>query len=91
MLFLVYEKHYFHNNSSNFVDEDYMRLFHTKERALDELNRRKKKYLDRMGVAYNYSEKESSENCIVLKETAIVPNENRVCEIQICFTELEVE
>ena len=89
-MFLVYEKNYLSYGDVDCVEEIDMKLFSNGKSALEDMERRKKMYIEDEDNGFTFMEDESSDTCFVFADELSLHGDDRSGEFHICLVRLEV-
>lgn len=87
-MFFVFEKNYLSGGDCDCVEVPDMELFHHKQNAIDEMNRRKQHYIESENNNFTFMPDESDEDCYVFADGLCEQCDDRDGEFHICMIEL---
>ena len=90
-MFLVYEKNYLKYCDVDCVEESDMKLWQYRNDAMQDMQNRKRSYIDDKDNDFTFMEKESNDKCFVFADELSLSGDDRSGEFHICLVELQAQ
>ena len=88
-MYLVYEKNYLNYSDVDCVEKGEMKLFHSWDNAIKEMEERKRAYIEDKDNGFTFMEDEGTSTCIVFADE-LKQGGDRDGEFHICLAQLPV-